>query len=351
MEATPQSVSMGHTAGATARRSRRSLSDLDVTVLQVVTKLGLARGAHLSAWTGASPWTIRARLRGLADRGLVQEVVACVDVWDPATSRLRSTVVHCWECTSRGSRLAGEWTVVGYDGLRTGLTAASRSRSLAQHVLGAADLACWYRRYGFAVVTEREVRSLEGRGMPGTGRVRVTRPGSGTWSVDVLGRPDPHPADLGAVHPDGSRWAIELERATKTVSEYAAVISAYQGAALGQVWHILSGATTKRVVAAAQQCGVTWAPENAPGTLRSIDGQFRIHRWLPARALSSGPASWAAKDGWPAFLPRVPPAGFGGVDARGLSPIDVESLRSAWIIGRTIDIEAEIEDLGGWLAA
>ena len=278
-----------------------NLTALDVEVLRFAVRWQQVRPHHVVAWTGAAPSTISETLSKLARADLLRHRAQSCDLRD-AAGRIVGTTASVWEVTPLGARLAGSWVVPGTKGAVVGLPGRRSSDLLANHVLGAADLACRYRVWGFQVASEREIRSLEQATGWATGRSLIS-----AWSVKVPGRPGIHPPDMGAVHPDGSRWAIELERDTKTVGDYAQVVRAYREARLGQVWHVLHDNTARRLKKACEQAGVVWAINAPPGILTSDDGRVRLQGWLPERTGIVGPAEFgkAVKR-----LKVRPPAGF-----------------------------------------
>lgn len=315
------------------RRRPASLNALDVECLRFISRFTYARGCHLAAWTGASPWTIRKRLRGLSDHRLATSSVLSVYLRD-AGGKVHPAQAHVWRVTPRGADLAGDWAVPGHEGRLALPAGGGRSRLTSDHALGAADLAGWYRQVGFDVVSEREILSLERpTALPGRPSFAPVR----FWSTTIPGRPGIHAPDLGVVHPDGGVWAIELERATKTVADYQAVIAAYRAAGLGQIWHIQSQATARRVMEACTRLGIIWGSSPARGVTASPDGLVRLQGWLPSRVVGpGGPANWPG-------TPASAPAGFSGLER-----VD---LQASWAYGRVLDVQRGegAEMLGGVL--
>lgn len=297
------------------------LSALDVQILQFLVRFTFARGYQVAGWTGASPAYVRNRLTLLADGGFVTRYVQSVDLLgDDGTVRRGTATV--WEATTKGTDAAGEWEVPGTGGVRTSLAAPKLSPLMANHVLGVADLACWYRQFGFQVAAEREILSLEKDTKLAPGRAVIS-----AWTVPVVGRPGVHPPDLGAVGADGRMWAVELERAVKTVQEYTDVIRAYQAVGMGQVWHVLGQATARRLQEACLRAGVTWGTSPQPGVLVSADGAVRLQGWLPGRAR-------LRLNQWRAQFPITPPA---GLPVKGRPDLSV-----TWRAGNRIDIDSEV---------
>jgi hypothetical protein len=310
------------------RTAHASLSSLDVQILQFLTRFGIARPHHIVGWTGASPHTIKRRLPALRAAGAAQSSIVGVALRDRG-GQIRDTFCTAWSATGSGIAYLEPWRVPGYADQRITLPRARTSRQMAHHALGVVDLAVWYRQQGFDVASEREIRSLEQPSGLHPERTVVS-----SWTVQIPGRTGVHPPDLGAVAPDGGMWAVELERATKEVRDYQAVIAAYRGAGLGQAWHIASQATARRVMDACTRLGVTWGPPPAPGVTASTDGLVRLQGWLPGRAGLSGPAQWQR------HFPRSSPAGIPVPDGK-------PDLSASWRRGRVIDLNDGGEILGG----
>ena len=306
----------------------RVLSHLDVEILRFLTRFQIARPHHVAGWTGASPHTIDRRLRQLAQIGLVRNYVTPVDL--RGSDGLRSTFCTVWTTTTAGAGYIGSWDVPGAGGPVT-LPAPRISRLMSHHAIGVVDLAVWYRQQGFTLISEREVLSIE---RPFVLRAAGRPAPKAFWSVTIPGRTGIHPPDLGAVAPDGGMWCVELERATKTVAEYEDIIRAYRREGLGQVWHILTQATAKRVMEACTRLGVTWDVPPVPGVTASApDGLIRLQGWLPGRSGLVRPAMWNRQ------FPRSSPAGIPVPDQR-------PDLAETWRLGRVVDIEQD-EQRGG----
>lgn len=305
------------------------LTRLDVEILRFLTRFQLARPHHVAGWTGASPHTIDKRLRQLARIGLVRSYVTPVDLRSD-DGRLRDTFCTVWTTTTAGTGYIGSWAVPGTAEAIT-LPAPRVSKLMSHHAIGVVDLAVWYRQQGFTLVAEREILSLE---RPYAFRAAGKPDPKPFWSVAIPGRTGIHPPDLGAVVPDGGMWCVELERATKTVDEYTDIIRAYQRESLGQVWHIMTQATARRVMEACTRLGVTWDEPPAPGvTASSPDGLIRLQGWLPGRAGLVRPAMWRRQ------FPRSSPAGIPVPDER-------PDLAETWRPGRVVDIEQD-KQIGG----
>ncbi|WP_448058732.1 hypothetical protein [Cellulomonas hominis] len=307
-------------------RPIHTLTRLDTEALRFIDRFHMVRAFHVVAWTGASPWTVRDRLGNLARAGLVRPRTVSVDLRDGTT--IRESLAGVWQVTGRGADRAGTWIVPGTGGVTVSMPARRPSALITHHVLGVADLAVWYRRFGYAVAAEREILSLERATALAPERLMLS-----SWTVPVPGRMGVHPPDMGVVHPDGSRWAIELERATKTVTDYAEVMAAYRDASLGQVWHVLRGPTVRRLREAAERIGVAWGPEPARGVIASNDGLIRLQGWLPGRVALRNPATWARQ------VPRraLP----GGIAVPFDVPDGLPDLAAAWRRGVPIDVNAE----------
>lgn len=338
------------TEDAPRKAKRTALNDLDREILRFILRFGMIRSHHAYQWSGASPYTIREHLKKLSGRGFIADTVVQVDLRDPATQKIKSTQAHVWICTGKGADRVPEWRPVGYGpDISLHLPATSNSRLLAHHMLGVVDLACWYRRYGYQVVAEREIRSLEllmpagPKGMKNADRKRHATVAP-VWSVTIPGRPGIHPPDLGVVGPDGSRWAVELERATKTVQDYTAIMGAYRAAGIGQVWHVLAGVTGKRLMEAATRNGIVWGPPPLTGVVASDDARVRLQGWMPATTMGGvRHGDWIRGtrrrvggritiiEERPAQMSPHPPAGLPG----GLVPSSV--LQQEWALGREID--------------
>ena len=281
------------------RRTPASLLPIDVEVLRLAVRFTAIRPVHATSWTGASPWTVRASLRRLTDVGALTSRPVVIALRDRSgTIRPAPTVVY--SATGKGATYAGAWTVPGYEDL-VSLTAARPSAALADHTDGVTGLACWYRHYGYTVVAEREILSLERPSALHRDRRPIAR-----WSVPLssIGQ-SIHPPDLVAVAPDGTGWAVELERATKSVANYVEVIGAYRAAQVPQVWHVLSNATAKRLAEACRKLGIVVRPDPASGANVSADGLFRLQGWAPGRAAGGGPEGWHPNR----LIPGSPPAG------------------------------------------
>lgn len=305
----------------------RTLSSLDIEIIQFLTRFQIARGHHITGWTGGSPHTITRRLSHLAAAKLIRSYPVAITLRHP-DGTLRDTQCHVWSATGKGATLAGDWLVPGTGGMRAQVPVRSFSRQQSDHILGVVDLAVWYRRTGFEVASEREILSLE----------RATnfdpeRPVQSFWSTTIPGRSAIHPPDMGAVSPDGTMWAIELERALKTVDDYRDVISAYRAAGRGQIWHVARQPTSRRLIEACKRLGVQWGPSPVAGVMVSHDGLIRFQGWLPGRSGLRGPATW--KNLWP----RSAPAGLP-------TPTEPPDLTATWRQGRIVDINDEPTNAG-----
>lgn len=300
-----------------------SLLPIDVAVLRQCIRWTMLRPVHLVALSGASPWTIRGSLRRLTATGMVTSEPVTATLRDQ-TGRLRRTITFVYVATAKGAGHAGSWVVPGTGGVTVNLPAPRPSAALSDHVLGVADLAAWYASFHgpAAVVAEREILSLER-----PSKLTPARQVSSYWSVPVPRRVGIHPPDLGLVAPDGSRWAIELERATKSVADYTEVVAAYQQAGMGQVWHVLSKSTGQRLAQACHQLGIRVAA-TSDGVNVSADGKFRLQGWLPAQSSGGGPETWQSSR-------LVPVSAPGGLP----TPAQRPDLSASWRRGSLVDPE------------
>lgn len=283
------------------RPAPTSLLPIDVEILRFAIRFTAIRPLHAVGWSGASPWTVRSSLRRLTDSGMLAPRPTVLDLLDRA-GRIHTAPTVVYVATGRGASYAGAWPVAGYDDL-VSLTAPRPSASSASHTDGVASLACWYRAYGYQVVAEREIASLE---RPTA--IHPSRSIQTAWTVPVstIGHAL-HTADLIAVAPDGKALAVELERAQKPVSVYTEVVGAYVRAGRPQVWHALSNATAQRLAQACRRVGLDVRPDTS-GVNVSSDGLFRLQGWLPAPAAGGGPESWKVDR----LVPKVAPAGLPG---------------------------------------
>ena len=314
-----------------------SPNDLDLECLVFLGRFIYARGPHLAGATGASPWTIRKRLRLMQASQLVRPVVLSVDLTD-ASGRIRASQAHIWKLTKRGAQLldgAGRAVVpYGYpEGVPAVTLNASRARrQMSDHTLGVASLAVAYRRAGVLdLVAEREVLALERP--PKAGALAPAPP---TWAVQPRTVRGVHPPDLGIVVPgsDGpQRVAVELERsAGRDVGELADVLAAYADARMPVRWHVLRPATSDRIATAAERIGQHLsAPMVRTGYRSSSDRSITVQLWRPERIGGGGPGAW------PAVLadPRQVAIGLTGLT----TPTD----RSAsWRQGSVVDPDAGV---------
>lgn len=283
-------------------RAPRRPNQLDVEILRGMSKMQYARGPHLAAWTGASPWTIRHRLRGMADRGEIASFAVGPDLRDPVTGEIRPSQTVVYRTTAAGGRAAGEWIIPGRkEPVSFPRGTRGTSCQTGNDVCAMADLACWYRSAGFLVITRREIQSTERAFV-----LAPDRPRARFWAVQIPGRGGIHVPSLGVVDADGLLWCVELEQALKPVSGYIDTIRAYRAETLGQVWHVSRKVTKNRILTACKKLDVKWAPRaDGTGVLVSVDGMIRLTGfapWTNARS-GRGPA------GWPRMY-RGMPAGF-----------------------------------------
>ena len=111
--------------------------------------------------------------------------------------------------------------------------------------------------------------------------------------------------------------------------DYRDLILAWQGAGLGQVWHIEREKTWRSFLKGAVAAGVQWAASPEPGVNVSVDRLVRVQGWAPGRVLD-GPATWA----YERAFPQTPPAGFP-------APVVAPALDS-WRSGSLVDRDAEV---------
>lgn len=304
----------------------RSLNRLDVQILRLLNRFAIARKHHVSAWTGAAPATINARLTVLKRVGLVNSREVPAQLRTPAGEIVDSRCA-VWEVTAAGARAAGEWLVPATDEW-VSMERPGRAGATIDHALGVTDLACWYRMHGLTVAAEREMRSLEQASVLAPAK---TLP---VWGVPaslgelVTGRGGLHFPDMGVIDGDGQRWGVELERAVKSVGEYAAVIAAYRQRGLGQVWHVLRQPTLRRLRDAGSQVGVQWDPASPPTVLLSMDRRMRLMMWVPGRAHVTKLADFRRQINY-----KRAPAGFP-------TPEPLPDLSATWRRGRAIDVDA-----------
>lgn len=318
----------------------KNMIPLDVAILTTTTRLGVVRPWHLVAGLSASPWHVRGRLRHLVDAGcLVREVVS-VDLRDRTSGQVRASQAHVYRVTGRGAGVPGPWRVPTYDDLAHQLPAVRVGRTHLAHAIGQSDLWSWYARTlgsdgtagSWQIATEREVVSLEMSVKRGTLPRVVPR-----WTV-MTSAGVQHPCDL-AVQGGGGQWAIELERAQKTVQEYVDVQRGYRESGMGQIWHVLSQTTGKRLAEASARVGHPLGPHpTVRGVLVSQDGLTRLQGWLPGVIGTGGPETWKAA----LHLPAQPPAGLP-------APAAPPALDS-WRRGRVVSPDAPIYERDWWAA-
>ncbi len=341
------------------RLVRIGVDKLDQAQLNITLRYTMLRPVHFYQLLGGSPHTHRAHLERNVERGLLAKAITPVKAaadWNDMKS-IRDTVANVYVITTEGRKHVQPWVPVGYPAdTLLNMPPADRSRTQSDHQLGCVDLTAWYTRMGFKVVSEREIRSLEMDGVRGAGERRYPQPTGGPfWTVHVPGMIGVHPPDLGVIDTAGRRWGIELERATKEVSDYQGVIHAYRAAGLGQVWHIRSNATAERLREACERLGIELDPDQY--VLRSADGLVRLQMWLPGASLSGlATKDWyignrvkqgkrtVVVDRWPAHIAKNPP---GAIDA--FEEQTDEMLAATWRRGR-VDIRAVDPGLSedGW---
>lgn len=100
------------------------------------------------------------------------------------------------------------------------------------------------------------------------------------------------------------------------------------------MWHILTGATTRRVLEACTRLGIALEAGPVPGVLvSSDDGLVRRQGWLPGRAGLGDPSTWTRP------FPRTSPAGIP-------VPADLPDLSATWRTGRVVNFETD-QQIGG----
>ena len=300
-----------------ARPTLTSVLPIDVEVVRAALRFTAIRPVHAVAMAGGSPWTVRSSLRRLTHDGMLAPRHTVIELTD-RDGRTRSTPTVVYVATPRGAAHAGSWFVPGYDDA-VSLPAPRPSAALASHIDGVASLAAWYRHFGYQVVAEREIVSLER-----PSRITPDRQVLSQWAVTTQ-RGVLHPPDLIAVTGSGRALAVELERATRNVADYLDVVGAYQAAGVAQVWHVLSSATAQRLARACHRLGIKVAPTPF-GVNVSEDGMFRLQAWLPGRAAGGGPETWATSRNFP----HAPPAGIA-------VPTPLPDLSQAWRRGSVVD--------------
>lgn len=298
------------TAGAVYRRGDRytmtRVLPVDVEIMQFLLKMKYARPIQVAGWLGASGSYVYTRLRSLQSWGLVEKDVYSAGLrdWPNVDNKIKGRAVTVWRVTTKGRNRLDPWPVVGEPETHPVKVKASKlSKSLGDHTLGVADLAVLYRRWGFEIATEREFTALE---MPQ--RVAPVVP-EHVWCPHSNGRG--HAPDLGVVHPDdGSKWGIELERATKRDYEYREVMNLYVEHGLGQVWHSASPATATNLTRAASGIGYPLKRVEVNGQilLMSEDGMIRLTGWWPGFSDPKARSEWP--DVWPTLDYGVTPGGF-----------------------------------------
>lgn len=268
-----------------------------------------ARTLHVAGWLGASGSYAYERLRMLAAFGFVERDLYAVGLreWPDPGSTIKGRPITVWRVTQKGRDRLEPWTVPGEpETIPVKLKASHFSKTMGDHSLGVVDLGVLFRRWGFAVATEREYVSLE---MPQRAEPAVKSP---NWCPRLAGKG--HAPDLGVIHPhDGSMWGVELERAVKRENEYRDVIQAYRHHKVGQIWYAASEATATNLRNAAEAVGMTMEATTVRGhpLMVSEDWQCRIMAWRPSfndpKRRSEWPDVWDALDGGRA------PGGFGDV--------------------------------------
>lgn len=306
----------------------RSVNALDIELVRFLVRFKFARGYQLAAWTGASPWTVSNRLQFLGKAGLIDRWTATASLVGK-DHKVRRTTVSVMSATPKGARMVEGWVVPGTGGQVVAMKPGKASPALADHTLGVSDLAAWYRMVGFGVAAEREIISLErANKLPD----QPERELGVYWTVPKGGVHN-HVPDMGVVHPDGSMWGVELELAVKPIQDYVATVGAYLSAGMGQVWHVRSQATGRRLMEACRRHAVQWAEDRGDGASVSRDGMVRLQGWRPGRSGLGAAGTWKGQ------LPVVPPARFD-------VPTPWPDPSVTWRTGEVVDFEAA--DGGEW---
>lgn len=305
---------------------RQTISALDTEIIRFLNRFRFARSYQVVAWTGASPWSVRDRTQRMAREGLLQRWTTTAPLRD-RSGTVRHTTCSVWGTTYKGVALAGGWVVPGTEGQVVALPVGRWSTNTAERTLAAADLACWYRRYGFLVAAEREITSIELGGPSGQHAASPVH-----WTVMRRTGRRRHVPTLGVVNPDGRKLAVELDTTPRPVNDYEETVDAYVRARMGHFWHLRSQGSARRLMEACRNLGIGFAPYGAGGVVVSEDGTIRMQLWLPGRSGLKDPRLWADR------IPQVAPGGLS--HAR----IDVAA---AWRTGEAVNYERL--DLWDWV--
>lgn len=292
---------------------------LDREILAFLSRFGYARAWHVMAWTGCGAWTAEERLREMRKAQLVAVVDAPAALWDPTLGRVRETLIPAWYATPRAARWVGPTPVPGTDQVVQPRRTPS-SVSSAFTIIPTVDLAVWYRVYGFAVVAPREVQSLEGvsglhRGAHAADPRWTLRPI--TWGGSRATR-RAHVPTLGAIHPGGQRWVVELEHTPQPLGAYRDLMLEAGVAGVGVVWHTRHAGARRRILRAGEELGYEWRPHpDERGVMAARGGMVRVQPWTP------GPLGLNRPPEWRGHVPARPP---GGIPV----PRPLPDLRAAW---------------------
>ena len=286
-------------AGAVFRNGNRvsftRALPVDVEIMQFLLRFKYARAIQVAGWLGCSGTTAYRRLTFLKNQGYVEsdKYAAYLRPWGDLSADATGRIVTVWRVKDTGRSTLDPWQVPGDDLGVCVLPKASRfSKTMADHTLGVVDLGVWYKRYGYEVTSEREVKQVE---MPGRAQGVVKSPVWCPKDASAL-----HAPDLGVIDPRrGVKWGVELERALKPEAEYRKVIRAYSNAGMGQVWHVSRKATLKNLINAAGDVGFTMRMAKFNGVQMFSDQESQLIRfrlWQPGfvepRSRAQFPKMW-----------------------------------------------------------
>ena len=219
----------GTTVTKTRDRTAFLLTDRDREFLMFLGRYRYATRLQLCLRFGVTDNAIRKRLPRLAK----------------AKYLVRKSVIQgahgVYVPTEKGMRIAG-----------LDLTAPTFSSGTATHTLGLVDLAIQFEMEGRTVISEREIRAADTRGV--TGRPGSRSPaadGKPTYSVFLGGnRVFSHIPDMVLVEPPDEQGrprtvAVELELVRKTPAEWRSILRGYRDAPhIGQVLYFTHLHTT-----------------------------------------------------------------------------------------------------------
>lgn len=300
---------------------------LDIEIMRLILAAKYVRSVHASGWTGASISYVNARIRFLKDMGFIEPMIVSANFPDQVGGggKWRPSTVRVWRLTAKGFGLLEPWQVVGAPVGYVSLPAVAKPRNtLGNHTLAALDAAVVFRRWGFEVAFEREYKAVEVRASVKGGGAAVLEP---VWCT-----PGPagglHAPDLGVVHPDGSRWRVELELTSKQfVSDYVGSVRSMFEAGDGQVWLAGSEQVVRNVGSACAQLGLPLREfdmgPGVPPVFADDSFRVRVQRFRGGFAPPSR-VKWVPEL-WDSLVSLGVPGGFAGV-----SQVGVEGLRRSW---------------------